>query len=189
LQRGRQPRPSPGRLAQAYYDIRDGLGFNKSPSVYGAFPTDPYSHTPLGGGARQPGMTGQVKEEILTRMGELGVSVRKGQLCFRPTLLRGEEFLAAAHTFAYVDVGGQQREISLPARSLAFTVCQTPVVYLRGDGPQVKVKYADGRTLTLEDDCLDAETSRHIFERDGQVQALQVNVTLAPHAHHGRADR
>jgi hypothetical protein len=178
-----------GALAQAYYDIRDGLGFNKSPSVYGAFPTDPYSHTPLGGGARQPGMTGQVKEEILTRMGELGVSVRKGQLCFRPTLLRGEEFLAAAHTFAYVDVGGQQREISLPARSLAFTVCQTPVVYLRGDGPQVKVKYADGRTLTLEDDCLDAETSRHIFERDGQVQALQVNVTLAPHAHHGRADR
>ena len=55
-------------LANAYYDIRQGLGFNKSPAEYGAFPTDPYSHTPMGSGARQPGMTGQVKEEILTRL-------------------------------------------------------------------------------------------------------------------------
>ena len=38
-------------LAAAYYDIRQGLGFNKSPAEYGAFPTDPYSHTPLGSGA------------------------------------------------------------------------------------------------------------------------------------------
>ncbi len=60
-------------LAAAYYDIRQGLGFNKSPAEYGAFPIDPYSHTPMGSGARQPGMTGQVKEEILTRLGELGV--------------------------------------------------------------------------------------------------------------------
>ena len=62
-------------LAEAYYDIRKGIGFNKTPTEYGAFPTDPYSHTPAGQGAKQPGMTGQVKEEIITRWGELGLRV------------------------------------------------------------------------------------------------------------------
>ena len=80
-------------LVDAYYDIRAGLGFNKPPNDYGAFPTDPYSHTPVGSGARQPGMTGQVKEEILTRLGELGVLVKQGKLFFAPSLLRRDEFL------------------------------------------------------------------------------------------------
>ncbi|MCA9947351.1 MAG: hypothetical protein KC449_27925, partial [Anaerolineales bacterium] len=116
-------------LADAYYDIRAGLSFNKTPDVYGAFPTDPYSHTPWGSGARQPGMTGQVKEEILTRWGELGVSLRNGQLCFAPTLLRPDEFLTAPDSFAYVDVTGQNQSLPLPAGSLAFTFCQTPILY------------------------------------------------------------
>ena len=73
-----------GELAEWYYDVRAGLGFNKTPEVYGAFPTDPYSHTPGFAGARQPGMTGQVKEEILTRLGELGLSVRDGRGEFQP---------------------------------------------------------------------------------------------------------
>src|SRR6202034_4445417 len=34
-------------LADAYYRIRAGLQFNKTAHQYGAFPTDPYSHTPL----------------------------------------------------------------------------------------------------------------------------------------------
>ena len=63
-------------LGQLYYRVRKGIGFNKTPAEYGAFPTDPYSHTPKHAGARQPGMTGQVKEEILTRFGELGVSYK-----------------------------------------------------------------------------------------------------------------
>ena len=87
-------------LADAYYDVRQGLGFNKSPAEYGAFPTDPYSHTPMGGGARQPGMTGQVKEEILTRWGEFGVSIKEGVLQFSPTLLQPEEFLSLPGDFA-----------------------------------------------------------------------------------------
>ena len=64
------------RLGSLYYRVREGIGFNKTPAEYGAFPTDPYSHTPGHGGAQQPGMTGQVKEEILTRWGELGLRVR-----------------------------------------------------------------------------------------------------------------
>ena len=33
-------------LGEMYYKIRDGIGFNKTPLEYGAFPMDPYSHTP-----------------------------------------------------------------------------------------------------------------------------------------------
>jgi hypothetical protein len=48
------------------------LGFNKTPALYGAFPTDPYSHTPWGAGARQPGMTGQVRDKHGKQNGKLG---------------------------------------------------------------------------------------------------------------------
>lgn len=165
-------------LAAAYYDIRQGLGFNKSPGVYGAFPTDPYSHTPIDAGARQPGMTGQVKEEILTRLGELGVLVRGGALCFVPTLLRSEEFLRDASTFAYIDTVGKQKKLSLSPGSLAFTVCQTPVVYVRGDRVKIDVMLTEGRTVTIRDNCLDMETTQHILDRDGQVEILWVTVPI-----------
>ncbi len=165
-------------LAAAYYDIRQGLGFNKSPEVYGAFPTDPYSHTPLGAGARQPGMTGQVKEEVLTRFGELGVSVQGGTLCFAPTLLRSDEFLAAPAEFEIVDVARRPRALSLPADSLAFTVCQTPVVYVRGDRPELHVHFADGRAVVQPGTCLDAATSQSILGREGQVALVQVIVAM-----------
>ena len=117
-------------LADAYYDIRQGIGFNKPPDVYGAFPTDPYSHTPAGQGAKQPGMTGQVKEELVTRMGELGVFVERGAISFDPVLLRKQEFTDAPTVFEYIDVQGQQQSIELPAGSLAYTFCQVPVVYI-----------------------------------------------------------
>jgi len=163
-------------LAQAYYDIRDGLGFNKSPAEFGAFPTDPYSHTPMGGGARQPGMTGQVKEEILTRLGELGVSVREGALNFKPTLLQSDEYLSEAGSFTYVDVAAEFKTVPLPSGSLAFTVCQTPVVYVLGDSAQIDVRMRDGRSATVPGSSLDVATTQHIFDRDGQIEMLQVTV-------------
>ncbi len=163
-------------LATAYYDIRQGLGFNKSPTEYGAFPSDPYSHTPMGGGARQPGMTGQVKEEILTRFGELGVSVSKGELNFKPTLLWHEEYLPEASNFTYVDTTTKLKTIPLPPTSLAFTYCQTPVVYVQGDSSKIDVIHRDGRTTTVPGSSLDTATSQRIFNRDGQIERLQVMV-------------
>jgi hypothetical protein len=163
-------------LAEAYYDIRRGLGFNKSPAEYGAFPADPYSHTPMGGGARQPGMTGQVKEEILTRLGELGIAVHNGALRFEPTLLRNEEYLPLAGNFAYIDVASKSKTVPLPPDSLAFTVCQTPVVYVRDNEVQIEVRYSDGRTVIVPGSSLDATTSQHIFDRDGQIEMLLVKI-------------
>jgi len=163
-------------LSDAYYDIRQGLGFNKSPAVYGAFPTDPYSHTPAGSGARQPGMTGQVKEEILARWGELGIAVQDGALHFAPTLLRADEFLAAPDHFAYLDQDGQPRTVALPAGSLAFTFCQTPIVYTLGEAAGIAVEWADGRVSHSAGCCLDTAVSRHILDRDQRVQLVRVTV-------------
>src|ERR1035441_1482445 len=81
------------RLKAHYSEIRGGIGVHKSPDVYGAIPTDPYSHTPSFAGAQQPGMTGQVKEDIITRRGEMGVTAIDGQLGFRCQLVSRGEFL------------------------------------------------------------------------------------------------
>jgi hypothetical protein len=171
-------------LADAYYDIRQGIGFNKPPDVYGAFPTDPYSHTPAGQGAKQPGMTGQVKEELLTRMGELGVFVERGVLSFHPALLRRQEFTSTATVFEYIDVRGQRQSIELPAGSLAYTFCQVPIVYLTTDESKIEVRYSDGRIDEVTGCGLDTEISQHILRRDGLIKQLTVWVSqvLAPGA-------
>lgn len=163
-------------LAAAYGDIRAGLGFQKSPAAYGAFPTDPYSHTPAGRGAQQPGMTGQVKEELLTRMGELGLAIDGGQVAFRPRLLDGAEWAGGPGTFGYIDVAGRRRELNLPAGAVAFTLCQTPVIYRRGPAAQLRLQLADGGERTIAGDRLDTAASRQIFARDGQIAVVWVTV-------------
>ena len=85
--------PETAALAAHYREILEGTGVHKSAAQYGAFPTDAYSHTPWGKGAKQPGMTGQVKEDIITRFGELGVRVSKGRVSIEPTLLADSEYL------------------------------------------------------------------------------------------------
>ena len=161
-------------LAAAYDDIRQGLGFNKSPDIYGAFPTDPYSHTPAGRGAQQPGMTGQVKEEILTRFGELGLVIAGGALAFKPALLHMREYTTQPATFHYVDVNSQSQAIDLPTGALAYTFCQVPIVYLKTGEWRIVVLYATGHVEELSGDTLNAAISQQIFRRDGHIRQLIV---------------
>jgi hypothetical protein len=161
-------------LADAYEDIRAGLGYCKSAEAYGAFPTDPYSHTPAGHGARQPGMTGQVKEEVLTRLGELGLRVEDGTIVFRTVLLRESEWTRTPTRFDYVDVLDHQRSIELPAGSLAFTFCQTPILYHRADALEVTVRLADGGVIACPDGRVTPELSGSIFRRLGEVTVIEV---------------
>jgi hypothetical protein len=100
-----QAAPELEALRSLYRSVRDGLGYRKDVASYGAFPADPYSHTAGEGGAQQPGMTGQVKEEILTRWGELGLRVREGLVRFSPVLLDAAEVPAdGALTFTWARV-------------------------------------------------------------------------------------
>lgn len=90
-----------GRLISHYSKIREGIGAHKRPDEYGAFPFDPYSHTPSMAGVQQPGMTGQVKEDIISRWFELGVSVHDGQITFCPTMLTEADFKDGELRFTY----------------------------------------------------------------------------------------
>jgi hypothetical protein len=163
-------------LAEAYDDIRQGLGFCKTPEAYGAFPTDPYSHSPRHRGAQQPGMTGQVKEEILTRWGELGVAVEDGQLRFAPRLLHQAEFFPSAQRFLYLDVQNREQSWELPANSLAFTYCQLPVSYQLADAASILVERADGTRETVDGNTLGAADSVLVFARSGKISRLTVLV-------------
>ncbi|MCB0806546.1 MAG: hypothetical protein KDC05_12170, partial [Bacteroidales bacterium] len=80
-------------LRNHYYEIKAGIGIYKEPSLYGAFPIDAYSHTPGGAGVKQPGLTGQVKEDVISRLLELGVRIIDGKLSFVTSLLHHEETL------------------------------------------------------------------------------------------------
>jgi hypothetical protein len=162
-------------LAEVYHDVRRGLSFNKPTEVYGAFPADPYSHTPAGQGAKQPGMTGLVKEEILARWGELGVRVADGALAFEPRLLRAEEFTDAPATFDVVDVEGRDRTLDLPAGALAYTFCQVPVVYRTAEEARITVHTQEGDE-TMPAPRLSPELSDHIVQRDGYVRQITVYV-------------
>jgi hypothetical protein len=166
------------RLGELYYQVRAGIGFNKSPDEYGAFPTDPYSHTPRHAGARQPGMTGQVKEEVITRFGELGVRVADGCVRFRPELLRRREFIAKPRTFEYLDVDDQWQELGVAAGQLAFTWCQVPVVFRLTDDSAGEVVLAaeDGSTRSAAGLALSAEDSQELFRRSGVIRRITVTV-------------
>jgi hypothetical protein len=173
-----EPEDVLGRLAATYYRVRAGLSSDKTPEQYGAFPMDPYSHSPAHMGAQQPGMTGQVKEEILTRWGELGLRIADGKIRFHPTLLRRREFLEVEQAWRFVDTSGSYRTITLPAGSLGFTYCQVPIVYrLVGDGPTVAVTTVDGATLRFNGDSLDRETSAAIFGRRSSIAMIEVGIS------------
>jgi len=168
-----------GRLVDAYYRVRSGLGFSKTPQEFGAFPTDPYSHTPPHAGAQQPGMTGQVKEEILTRMGELGLVFEDGCVAFRPRLLRAGEFLEHVDSLTVIDTEGRRDRIEIAPGQLAFTVMGVPVVYSKGDASAIVVHGRDGTKTTVDGDRLDPDTSQRLIDRDGSVVRIDVTVRTA----------
>ncbi|MDQ8200332.1 hypothetical protein QEH56_19365 [Pelagicoccus enzymogenes] len=163
-------------LVARYFETLAGLGFDKAPEEYGAFPIDAYSHTPKHMGAQQPGMTGQVKEDILSRWGELGVFVSQGSIRFQPDLLRSEAFIQDMDTFNYLDLWGRWNSIELSTGMLAFTYCQTPFVYRLSDVSGVALIHADGAVERRDDLELSATESASLFARRGQI--LRVEVSL-----------
>ena len=166
------------RLEAQYQGIRDGLGVHKTPAQYGAIPTDPYSHTPSFAGAQQPGMTGQVKEDLLTRFSEMGVQVSAGQISFQPRLVQQGEFLCEPGIFRFVDTEGCFHSLELERDTMAFTICQVPVVAHRAGAPGLRITLRDGSIQPLEGLSLDSVTSAAVFNRTGEVKRLDVFLGL-----------
>lgn len=139
------------RLVAHYLDIREGLGSHKSPNEYGSFPFDPYSHTPSMAGVQQPGMTGQVKEDIISRWFEMGISVRDGQLWFGPRFICSDDFKDG---------------------ELRFNYCGAEIIYrLKYKLPKHGwyVTSTPAKAYTRED-------SAHVFARDGKIKTIIVEL-------------
>ena len=166
-----------GRLVDAYARVRSGLGFTKSAAEFGAVPTEPYSHTPAHAGAQQPGMTGAVKEEILTRPRELGVGFDDGEVVFDPLLLRRAELLDHPQRWVVVSADGEQREIDLDAGQLGLTICQVPVVVsVAGDEPRIDVELAGAPAVSRPGLRLGRDLSAMLFGRTGEIRLIRATL-------------
>lgn len=163
-------------LLTHFREIGEGIGVHKSPEIYGAFSTDPYSHTPYHKGAQQPGMTGQVKEDILVRIGELGVKYHDGQLHFQPDLLAKSEFITAPETVTFITVDGNEKHITLPEKSLAFSICQVPVIYHLADKNEMIVYFKDGKNEKTNNLSLSEANSAKVFQRTGEISHLEIHL-------------
>ena len=162
-------------LLERFDDIKDGLGLHMSPAEYGAFPVDPYSHTTGFSGVQQPGMTGQVKEDVITRFCELGVDINQGEISFSPVLLKRSEFLSEPTIWKY-SVGGDLQSENLETGSLAFTLCGVPVIYRLARESSIQV-YSGGETpASIPGARLDATLSQSLFKREKHIKKVVVNL-------------
>jgi hypothetical protein len=161
------------KLKQHYYEIKAGIGLYKSPGLYGAFPTDAYSHTPAKAGVKQPGLTGQVKEDVISRFGELGVMVQNGKISFNPSLLNQNELLQQTETFSYIDLEGNQQSIELSSSQIGFTFCQVPVIYTFGSKNNTSIIFKNGEIKHFGNNETDESASAAIFSRSGEVERIE----------------
>jgi hypothetical protein len=165
-------------LRNKYYEIKDGIGVHKNPEEYGAFPTDPYSHTPEHAGAQQPGMTGQVKEDLISRWGELGLSVRDGKIHFSPSLFKTDWFLEKSQVCHYYDINDKKQSLMLCENMFAYTFCQVPVIYILSDKFKICLDFKDGSEEEINDNKICDSISRSIFRREDKINKIKVMLNL-----------
>ena len=162
-----------GRIKDHYYEIKAGIGLYKSPKLYGAFPTDAYSHTPGNAGVKQPGLTGQVKEDVISRMFELGIKIENGKISFVPSLLNRDEILLKTSTFSYYDHSGKLKNRVLAKHQLGFTFCQFPVIYTFGKEEKVQVIYINGERKVFPGNEIPGDISQQIFSRNESIESIE----------------
>lgn len=123
-------------------------------------------------------MTGQVKEEVLTRFVELGIEVKEEAIRIQPTLLRKQEFLTQATTFSCLALSGEKRSYVLEAGQLAFTYCQVPFIYQISEQAQghIEVMMNDDSVQLFDQLELDRNISQAIFARTGEVEKVLVSI-------------
>ena len=148
------------KLIDYYYRVKEGIGPHKNPKVYGAFPTDPYSHTPLMMGAQQPGLTGQVKEDFLSRFNELGIIISEGEIHILPSLLIDNDFIRDTEEY------------------LNLTLCGTPIKMVKVGESAIEVYWrnevAKPKRLALK--RIPKGVSHELFSRSNRVEKIVVYV-------------
>ena len=78
--------------------------------------------------------------------------------------------------FDYYDIHQKMQRIKLEKGSLAFTICQVPVIYKKGSEPSITTEFTDGKINNVKGKVLDYETTQTIFKRSYKVKMLIVHV-------------
>ena len=123
-------------------------------------------------------MTGQVKEDIITRFRELGVRVDHGEVTFEPVILRLREFITNTETWRF-SAGREEQLLQLEEGSLAFTLCGVPVVYRLSCDAQITVFADDSRPEVIHGSKLSTAWSQSLFERENRISKIIVDVRRA----------
>ena len=120
-------------------------------------------------------MTGQVKEDVITRFKELGVIVKDGSVSFEPYLLRADEFLSLSKSYDFLANDGQQVD-TLEAGSLGFSLCGTPVTFRMAEVGVIYVYTESQRPEVIPGANLGKAWSRSLFKREKRIQKILVDI-------------
>ncbi len=156
----RHDRAQAQSVLQAYRDVISHFLYRKDSAACQAIPIEPYSHSSFDGKSQQPGMTGQVKESVIMRRGELGVIVENGQIKFDPWFIAPAEF----------DEKG----------CLSLTVCGIPVRYVPGEqgDASINIRYASGNTAHVAGAALPESISREVFHRSKDIEGIDIHYCI-----------
>ncbi len=150
------------KLKKHYAEVKAGIGAHKSPAEYGSFPFDPYSHTPSMAGVQQPGMTGQVKEDVINRFMELGVMIKNGCIVIEPNILSRNEFLAA--------------DENCLNPYLSFNYCTVNFIYKIDGIEGIDIFYNDGSDLKISTYKIPETESNKVFNRGIEIKKIVVHL-------------
>ena len=120
-------------------------------------------------------MTGQVKEDFISRIREIGIHIQDGEIVFQSGLLDPAELLNQETTFAYFDLKGEEQQIILKQGQLGFTFCQVPVLYTTSNENKISVTFADGKQISSANHTIGKEISSKIFQRTGEIARIEVS--------------
>ena len=126
-------------------------------------------------------MTGQVKEDILSRWMELGVRVDGGKLGFDPAFFDLNEFLNEDVAWKLHGQTGHGVDLAVLKGQFAFSVCQVPVVYQSGKESLLTIHFAASEPLTRKELSLSVDESSAVFQRNGRITRIVVQFDSANH--------
>ena len=78
--------------------------------------------------------------------------------------------------FEYVNVKGSQERLELRKNSLAFTLCQVPVVYQKSKKPFIDVIFANQNKERITGLKMPSHISKKLFDRDGTIEKIIVSL-------------
>jgi hypothetical protein len=123
-------------------------------------------------------MTGQVKEDYISRFGELGVRISNGKISFQPSLLEISEFIESDQNFIFYNIHGEKTTLPIKKNSLAFTLAQVPIIYTLSEQNSIRVNCNNNSVKEYDGLDLCKEVSNSVFNRRGKIIKIEVNLNL-----------